>query len=196
LLGEDIFDTDHPLLKKLTKISHQPEANSDSDNFELIFHFAPNEWFENDVLKVKFFMLDGGQDPEKMEATEIKWKEGKNITKKKIQKKQKNKKTGKTRTVEKEVDADSFFNLFRTISGPAGGDDEGDDEEGGDENMERLNINTDIALTIQEEIIPYHLEYYLGLRKGDYDDMGGFGEEGEDDEDDDDEEDAKVKFEF
>jgi len=33
-------------------------------------------------------MLEDGQDPEKMESTDIKWKEGKDITKKKIQKKQ------------------------------------------------------------------------------------------------------------
>jgi len=188
-LSEDIFETDHPLLKKLTKIVHIPE--NEGENFQLDFHFAPNDFFENDVLKIRFFMLEDGQDPEKTEGTEIKWKEGKDITKKKIQKKQKNKKTGKTRTVEKVVDADSFFNLFRSISGPAGGEAEGDDEEGGDENLERLNINTDIAVTIQEEIIPYHLEYYLGLRKGDYDDMDAMGGEGDDDEDDDDEEDAK-----
>jgi len=35
---------------------------------------------------------------------EVNWKAGKNLTKKKISKKQKNKKTGKTRTIEKEVD--------------------------------------------------------------------------------------------
>jgi len=187
-LSEDIFETDHPLLKKLTKIVHIPE--NEGENFELAFHFAPNDFFENDVLKVKFFMLEDGQEPEKTEATEIKWKQDKDITKKKIQKKQKNKKTGKTRTVDKVVDADSFFNLFRTISGPAGGADGGDeDDDAGDENVEKLNINCDIAVTIQEEIIPYHLEYYLGLRKGDYDEMGGLGAEGDDDGDDDDEED-------
>lgn len=49
--------------------------------------------------------------------------------------------------------------------------------------MERLNINFDIATTLQEEIVPYHLEYYLGLRKGD--DYGALGDEDGDDDDED-----------
>lgn len=139
-------------------------------------------------------MIDENE-PEKSEATTIKWKEGKNITKKIIEKKQKNKKTGKTRTVSKEVDADSFFTFFKTVipkEGAKGGD---DDDEGGDEEMERLQINYDIALTIQEEIISYHLEYYLGLRKGD-EDLGGmdFGDDDDmGDEDDEDDEPPAVK---
>lgn len=190
-LSQDIFEVDHPLLKKITKIVHTPD--NDTENFELSFHFAPNDYFENDVLKVKFFMLDDGQEPEKTEGTEIKWKEGKDITKKKVSKKQKNKKTGKTRTIEKIVEAESFFNFFKTISGPSGA--EGDDEDGGEgeEELERLNINSDIANTLQEEIIPYHLEYYLGLRKGDYDNLGGLDDDENDDDDDDDDEDEKPK---
>lgn len=72
-------------------------------------------------------MLEDGQDPEKCDATEIKWKEGKDITKKTITKKQKNKKTGKQRTVEKIVDADSFFNFFKSVC-PTDGGDKDDDE--------------------------------------------------------------------
>jgi len=83
--------------------------------------------------------------------------------------------------------------LFRAISGPAAGEGGDDDEDAGDENVERLQINADIAVTIQEEIIPYHLEYYLGLRKGDYDDMGGLGDEGDDDDEDDEDDDPKPR---
>jgi len=54
--------------------------------------------------------------PYKTVGTEINWKEGKNITKKTIQKKQKNKKSGASRTVNKTVDAESFFNFFRSIT--------------------------------------------------------------------------------
>jgi nucleosome assembly protein 1-like 1 len=189
-LSQDIFEADHPLLKKITKIEHIPEDNT--ENFEIKFHFAPNEYFENTHLGVKFFMIDQGE-PEKTEGTEIKWKEGKDITKKTVQKKQKNKKTGKTRTVTKTVDAESFFNFFKSIQP---GEGEGDDEEEGDEDIERIQINFEIGSTIQEEIMSYHLEYYLGLREGeDYgDDMEGEDDEDDDgDDDDDDEEDKKPK---
>jgi len=187
-LSQDIFEPDHPLLKKITKIDHIPEENS--ENFEIRFYFAPNEYFENDVLKVKFIMVEDGE-PGKTEGTEIKWKEGKDFTKKKVSKKQKNKKTGKTRTVEKVVDADSFFNTFKTIE-PERENGEGGDEE--DENVERLGINFEIATVLQEEIVPYHLEYYLGLRKGE--DYGWpQGGEGDDDDEgsDDDEPEEKPK---
>jgi nucleosome assembly protein 1-like 1 len=191
-VAQDIFETDHPLLKKISKIEHIP--SNENDNFEIKFHFFPNDYIENQWLSVKFTMLEDGQDPEKAEATEVKWKEGKDITKKTVTKKQKNKKTGKTRSVEKVVDAESFFNFFKSVAPKDGGDD-ADDEEGGDEDLERLNINFDIATTLQEEIVPYHLEYYLGLRKGD--DYGALGEDGEDDDedggdDDDDEPEEKV----
>lgn len=62
----------------------------------------------------------------KTEGTEINWKEGKDITKKTVTKKQKNKKTGKTRTVTKTVDADSFFTFFKSIDAK---DDEGGDDD-------------------------------------------------------------------
>jgi len=133
-------------------------------------------------------MIDD-QEFEKSEGTEIKWKEGKDITKKTVTKKQKNKKTGKTRSITKTVDADSFFNFFKTIT-PKDAPEEEDEDAEGDEDTERLALNFNVALTIQEEIIPYHLEYYLGLRTGDEDmdddELGEIGEEDEDDDDDDD----------
>ena len=56
-----------------------------------------------------------------------------------------------------------------------------------------LDINYNIASTINEEITSYHLEYYLGLRHGDEDEDGleGIDEEDDEDEDDDDEDDRK-----
>jgi nucleosome assembly protein 1-like 1 len=184
-LKEDIFETDHPLLKAITQIEQIPE--DEGENFTIRFHFAPNEYFENEQLSVRFVMVDEN-DVAKTEGTEIKWKEGKDITKKTVTKKQKNKKTGKTRTVTKTVDADSFFNFFKSIDPK---EEEGDEEEADDDDVQRLGINYDIATTLQEEIISYHLEYYLGLRTGDEDDeddeLEGIDEEDEDDDEDEEE---------
>jgi len=187
-LSQDIFPVDHPILKSLTKIEHHPEEGS--ENFSLKFFFAPNEYFENDVLTVKFTMLSE-QEVDKITGTEIKWKEGKDVTKKQITKKQKNKKTGKNRTVTRTVDADSFFNFFKNLEGKGeatgkGGDDEEDED---DEALEKLDIHFDMARTIIDDILEYHLEFYLGVRDDEPEDFeGGLGgdsdEEGDDDSDD------------
>jgi len=188
-LSEDIAETDHELLKSIKTIEHIPD--DDTDNFTIKFTFAPNDYFENEFLSVRFTMVEEGQ-PEKAEGTEIKWKEGKDITKKTITKTQKNKKTGKTRTVTKTVDAESFFNFFKSISGDDEEDADEEDEE--NEDAQRLEINYSIAATIQEEIVPFHLEYFLGLRLGDEEEYGcgpgcddhhDHGDDGCDDEDDD-----------
>ena len=125
-LGPALEDHDKPILEHLTQIDYKTE--DDNDNFTIIFHFSPNEYFENTTLSVKFFMANENE-AEKAEATEIKWKEGKNVTKKTVTKKQKNKKTGKTREITKEVDAESFFNIFKTIDIENEGEN-ADEEEG------------------------------------------------------------------
>ena len=125
-LEKDIFEVDHPLLKKITKIENVPEGE-DLD-FVVKFHFAENEYFENPVLTAKFIMADD-EMPEKVEGTDIKWKEGKDITVKSITKKKKNKKTGKKVNVTKIVESDSFFNFFKTLEG-APEEEEDDEEEG------------------------------------------------------------------
>lgn len=81
--------------------------------------------------------------PIKSVGTDIAWKEGKNITKKTIKKvkikniikfyycsqKQKNKKTGQTRVIEKQIDDESFFNFFKSINLEELDKKEGNDDE-------------------------------------------------------------------
>jgi nucleosome assembly protein 1-like 1 len=55
---------------------------------------------------------------EKCDGTEISWKDGKDVTKKKIKKKSKNKKNAASRTVTKTVEQESFFNFFKTVVMP------------------------------------------------------------------------------
>ena len=55
-------------------------------------------------LKARF-RDDDKQEVVETEGTVIDWKDGKDLTKKKIKKKQKNKKTGETRQIVKTVDA-------------------------------------------------------------------------------------------
>ena len=70
--------------------------------FDLKFTFEKNDYFDNEVLK-KSFIMTKQNIIEKCEGTEIAWKDGKNVTEKKIKKKQKNKKTAQSRTITKTV---------------------------------------------------------------------------------------------
>jgi nucleosome assembly protein 1-like 1 len=54
------------------------------------------------LTKKFYFSKENEQTADYSEGTVINWGEGKNVTVKLVQKKQKNKKTGQTRTVSKE----------------------------------------------------------------------------------------------
>jgi len=188
-LSQDVFETDHPLLKHIIKIEHLDEEGT--ENYLIKFHFSPNEYFENETLSARFVMLSENE-VDKIEGTDIKWKEGKDITKKTVTKKQKNKKTGKTRSVTKTVDADSFFNFFKSIQAkPQEGENEEDED---DETLEKLDIHLDISRTLIDDIIPYHLEFFLGVREDENPEGGEDDDDlGDDDEDDDTDDDAPKK---
>jgi nucleosome assembly protein 1-like 1 len=100
ILVEEIKEKDEDALKHLHKLEYENEAGS--NNFTITFHFSANDYFTNEVLTKKFYISED-DEVTKTEGTEIKWKEGKNLTVKTIKKTQKNKKTNAKRTVTKEV---------------------------------------------------------------------------------------------
>ena len=63
------------------------------------------------MLKKQIFM-ESEEVPSYSVGTEIEWCDGKDLTKKMTKKKQKNKKTGQTRVVERAEKIKSFFNFF------------------------------------------------------------------------------------
>jgi nucleosome assembly protein 1-like 1 len=196
VMKQFIQERDEEALKSLKTIKFTPSHDSNTPHdFTLIFTFGPNEYFENEVLE-KHFQMKEEKECKKTTASDIKWKEGKNLTKKSVTKKQKNKKTGKTRTVTKEVDCDSFFSFFKTVEGSEKKPHEHKDDEScsEDEHGDELLDHTDFGTSLLEEILPYHLEYYLGVKK-DLDFGGGQGEDDDDDmsDGDDSEEDEKPK---
>lgn len=74
----------------------------DGHNRTVVFDFGPNDYFTNTSLKKEIYMKNE-EEPSHSVGTQIEWKDKKkNVTVKTIQKKQKNKKTGQTRTIEKE----------------------------------------------------------------------------------------------
>ena len=110
--------------------------------------------------------MDDDDEPVKTTGTPIEWKEGKNTTVKVTKKTQKNKKTGVKRVVERETKVESFFNFFAD-SAPTDEPEEEDEEK--DENAadsDRIGIDFDVARSLVDEVIPYSLEYFLGIKTG------------------------------
>jgi nucleosome assembly protein 1-like 1 len=171
------------VLKYLSKLEYLP-AGDKTDNFTIRFTFEMNEFFTNTILTKSFYLKDG-ENPVRSDGTIIEWKEGKNVTKKTVKKKQKNKKNGKQRVIATEMDADSFFNFFRHINLEEKEAIEKQlDQEEKDRIAERMDIDYDMARMIIDEIIPYSLEYYLGIKINDnYDDIADLDDKSDQSED-------------
>ena len=185
LNNQDIMvnDKDKEILKKLKLIKCTPEENG---NFSLEFFFEPNDYFSNEVLK-REFILDEDYDIKEIKSDEIDWKSDEmNPTIEIKQKKVKNKRTNKVKTITKKEKVPSFFSSFRHFEKKEGENKEKEEEEDEDEEGDELTIEDeyDLALQFKEEIIPYAIEYYLGIA-GDEDDLGEEDEEDEEEEDDD-----------
>ena len=184
LNNQDIMvnDKDKEILKKLKLIKCTPEENG---NFSLEFFFEPNDYFSNEILK-REFILDEDYDIKEIKSDEIDWKSDEmNPTIEIKQKKVKNKRTNKVKTITKKEKVPSFFSSFRHFEKKEGENKE-KEEEDEDEEGDELTIEDeyDLALQFKEEIIPYAIEYYLGIA-GDEDDLGEEDEEDEEEEDDD-----------
>ena len=179
LNNQDIMlnERDKDVLKKLKLIKCTPKENG---NFSLEFFFEPNDYFTNEVLK-REFILDEDCDIKEIKSDEIQWKsDAMNTTIEIKQKKVKNKRTKQVKTITKKEKIPSFFSSFKHFEKKEGENKEEKDEEDEDEEGEELTIDDeyDMALQYKEEIIPYAIEYYLGIA----DDGEDLPEEDEEDE--------------
>lgn len=132
------------------------------EKLTLVFTFKENDYFTNQVLEKVFVMDDRDGRPVNSTATQIDWKEGKNLTKSVIKKQQVHKKSGEKRTVQKSVESESFFNLFNDIDVEEDKLDKMDEEEV-EQAVERMDIDWSIAEQLEEEVVPYSVEYYLNV---------------------------------
>ncbi|PVD21520.1 hypothetical protein C0Q70_17318 [Pomacea canaliculata] len=125
LLTED----DEEALQFLTKVEVQ-EFDDIKSGYTINFYFDSNPYFENEVISKEFHLNDTGDPSSK--ATPIKWKEGKDLTKKSAAAQK-----GKKRAHD---DQDSFFSWFSDHA-DAGADELGE--------------------VIKDDIWPNPLQYYL-----------------------------------
>ncbi|CAG5131120.1 unnamed protein product, partial [Candidula unifasciata] len=176
MLSDMIQDHDEPILTHLQDIQVKVHDKAPV-GFSLEFHFEPNEYFTDTVLTKRYEMRyePDPDDPLSYEGPEIvkcvgctiNWNKGKNVTVKQIKKKQKHKGRGLTRTVTKQVQADSFFNFFNPPAVPEESESEVDEEIEG-----LLGADFEIGHYIRERIVPRAVLYFTGeaLENDDYDD--------------------------
>ena len=112
------------------------------------------------------------------------------MTKKKVKKTQKNKKTGEKRVIVKSVPCESFFNVFDSKKEPEGIHDRDDEDVDSDDDkiMQALEEAHDIANDLYDLYTVDALEFYLGFGPeidglmgpdGDSDDDGDSDEDGD-----------------
>merc|ERR1712127_851769 len=139
-----------------------------------------------------------------IKATEIQWKDGKDVTVEKVAKKVKGGGAKKAKQKkEKEEPRESFFrDFFRSLKpgGPIPDDLnledmlDSDDEENDDEIMEMLmDRDHEIGTAIQDQLVPFAVRWFTGEAAPECDDEDEDEDsESEDDDDDDDEDDVPV----
>ncbi|KAK9456340.1 hypothetical protein V1511DRAFT_478386 [Dipodascopsis uninucleata] len=188
-LSETITDADESALKYLTDIHVE---YIEKPGFKLVFEFAQNEYFTNKTLSKTYYYqeettFNGDYIYDHADGDSIEWKEGKNLTIKIEKKKQRNKHTKATRTVEKITPTESFFNFFSPPIAP-----EDDDEDDLPEDLEvRLELDYQLGEEIKEKLVPKAIDWYTGeaLAYDDFEDIDGDEDDFEDEDEDDDEND-------
>lgn len=131
IINSYITEADEEILKHLTKI--EVIRHVDSDDFEVEFSFAPNDFFSNDKLRVEAICDDEDEDGEpiqEIKSTEIQWKEGKDPRHEEKKTKAKTKKGKKIPGKIKLERTDSFFWLFKEHSKMTEEEEDEDDEDG------------------------------------------------------------------
>lgn len=190
--NSDIYhsEKDQAMLDHITHVEisdEEDKANHHNRHLILKLKFSSNEFFNNEELSVKIVSESGVVS--KTEGTVIDWKKG-NPTIKKTTKNQKNKKTGQTRVIVKETQLRSFFELFNNYNAEDNEEeDKKHDNKGNDEDEPSEMDLYMVEQTVNDfnDLMPYALEYYLGVNEKD----DGEDEDEEDEEEDDDEDDEE-----
>jgi len=162
----------------------------ETGSYKLNFIFDANEYFDHPVLQREFTLDDEKQTISKIISTKIQWKtEELNPTIEKKKKFVKNKKTKVKKEVTKVEEVPSFFTFFKDYdmlnAGKHDHDHDDEEEEHEEDEGDIIEEEYDLGNFIKEELIPYAIEYYLGIVKDD--EEGGEGEDFEDEEDEEEE---------
>lgn len=163
MLGEEIKECDEEALKTLKEVRVSKTFEGDKQmTLTVTFSFGENEFFSNETLSKTFKLDEQDGHAVSSEGTEIEWKEGKNVTKSTVKKQQKHKKSGEKRTVQKTVQQESFFLFFGSVDVAEDTLDNLKEQEV-EEAIERMDSDWLMAENIEDEVVPFGLEYYLNV---------------------------------
>ncbi|KAK4747293.1 hypothetical protein SAY87_026330 [Trapa incisa] len=153
-LGNLLSENDQKIFQYLSSLEVEDSEDLKS-GFSIIFHFKPNPYFEDVMIKKSYTFPEEGEA--EVTATSIKWKEGMGIANG-----ANHKKKGKKR----EQSDESFFQWFKDDSDPDA-------------------INDEIAEIIREDLWVNPLAYFNQDDDGEPDsDEGGGEDDGSEEEDD------------
>jgi len=206
---EVLEEHDEPVLEYLQDITKEVRAPGvpESQGFKLHFKFLENPFFEQTVLTKEYHVREvcpysDSWEVTEIKCTEIKWKDGKDVTvdlnakAKKTSKKGGKKASGKVKeedTWRTSIFRSWFRNLKNTEELPKDlaklmleGVDE-DEEEDADFMQEYMDNDHEVGTAVRDELIPFAVRWYTG-EASPSDDEDDEDEESEEEDDDDDSE--------
>jgi len=210
--GVVVEDT-NPSRKETTTPSTNPSTSAAHTEKGFALHFLfkeDNPYFGPPYELIKTYQLEESSDLtdpvlSHIDSTDIPWKEGKDITKKSVTRKQKNKRTKQVRKTTEMVSLDSFFNFFQSQDIPTEEQLDELGEDGVDELEAEIESDFCAGTIIRDKIIPRAVDWYTGEAEvsdmetdededGDSDDESDEDEDdGDSDDDEDEDEDSKSK---
>lgn len=162
---EMITDKDAEVLSYVEDIVTEDlfDEDGDEEGYKIEFVFKENPFFNNKKLSVTFYEVqeNGFVQVRDIVGSDIQWKEGKNVTVKKMKKKPK---PGSKKMPETKLEpVDSFFRWF---SPPEVPDMDGDEEEGEDEELDMLREEVEehmqIGEILREGIVKRAVAWFTG----------------------------------
>lgn len=171
LIDNMLQPVDHVILESLTDVI-LPETEKTS-TIKIRFEFESNDFFENTFLEISVD-YDEYDNACQVNATEIKWKEGKDPTtkivkvKEKLKGKKKKGKEEKTKEVEKKKQLKTFFRIFRHQEESTSDDSEsiGSESDGSSQDLKDMYgfySTVSVAELIWEQISKYHTAAFYGV---------------------------------
>ncbi len=140
--------------------------NSDKNGFELHFKFAENPYFEPQELVKTYYMETTEDDNDPVlcstDATLIQWKPSRDITKKTVTRKQKNKRTKQIRKLTETVSVPSFFNFFTKHEIPSEEELDNMSEEQVEELEVVIEADYEAGCIIRDKILPRAVHWFTG----------------------------------
>lgn len=168
-VSETITERDSEVLEYLKDIRME---YLETPGFELIFEFNENPFFSNQVLtKTYHYQAELGYSGDFVydhaDGCEINWKSKENnVTINIERRKQRNKTTKQTRTIEKLSPTESFFNFFDPPKPPKADElenEEGEEDEEQEADLEaRLELDYQLGEEIKDRLIPRAVDWFTG----------------------------------